>query len=300
MKLQRAIEEYLETKEDLKGYPTYKSALGAVEINPSLKGLNLAGDLRNSQRTERVVKTRKIFQEIETSLKDKSQNTKYYIINMVKFVFKYLEDNYGYILWKNYKIAQDKKDIVVLEPEFAKAFIMDSHNIYDGLKDNLKAVHELSSVMLTSSLRFIDALNIKSENLQGGKVVIKNQKTGIVTSCPLPEGLYIKLEQNLTKSGYPYSKEMSSDMYYELFEKLFCQYPELKKLVNGEPFYEQIRFHTFRKTAITLMLYMKVPHSVVTMASGHTMGSKAFQRYVGFVEKMHDDYISDFQSKFYS
>ena len=296
MQLKKAIDLFLQSKEELSSYATYKSCSKYLGVVISLKVVDLAGDLLTSERTRRIRKTKNLFERVEKNLKGKSQNTKFFTITMLKSILRMVENLDGSRFWIAYKVDQEKKDIVILDIDFAKSFVNDSAGIYDKLSCKLKTVWELSAVMLTTSLRFSDAKNLSKDNIRDGKVVTKNQKTGVVTACPIPESLEKKLDANAAV----YTSVISKDSCYRNFPNLFKLYPEMEKEINGVPFYDAVKFHVFRKTAISLMLAMGVPQSIVMRASGHSVGSKAFARYVGHVETVFNEEINNFQNKFYS
>ena len=298
MKLKKAITEYLKTKETLTSYPTYKSVAKLIKVNMDLDEIDLAGDLKTSERKRRINKTRRMFHTINDKMGDKSQNSRSFAITMVKSSLKHVEETNGSLFWKSFSIPQENKDIIIMTPEFVRAFINDDHKVYDGLSDKLKSVHDLSCVMLTTALRFGDAMSVNKSNLENGRITIKNKKTGVVTSSPIPIILWDKLQGNL-KNGYPYTVKMTRDDYYDLFPKLFCLYPEICKDINGSPMYDVVRYHIFRKSAISLMLANGLPESVVKRLSGHSINSKSFERYVHFTQTMYGDQVNDFQKNFY-
>lgn len=292
MQLKSAIKRFLDSKSDLKGYSTYKSCARYLNVTVNLKTIDLSGDLLTSEKKKRIRKTKILFEKVEQNLKGKSQNTKFFTINMLKSILLMVEEEEGSRFWTAYKVKQEVKDVVILDLDFAKGFVIDSHKLYDNLSVKLKAVWELSAVMLTTSLRFSDAQGLTVDDVKNSRVTIKNRKTGTVTSCPIPYSLYNKLQENANNQGSIYSKNLSKDASYRLLPKLFALYPEMTGKTN-------LKFHVFRKTAISVMLAFGIPESIVKKASGHSANSKAFARYVGFVETMFDEKINDFQNKFY-
>lgn len=292
MKLKKAVTMFLESKKGLSSYPTYRSCSKYIK-DYDLSEIDLAGDLKVSERKNIIRKTRRLFENIENKLQGKSQNTKFFTITMAKSILKMVENNDGSRFWMGYSVSQEKKDIVILDMDFAKAFVNDDHDLYKDFGHIKKTVWEMSVIMLTTSLRFSDAKNLTIKNLDGGRITIKNQKTGTITSCPIPESLYKRLVKNESEFGRLYTMEISKDIAYRFLPKMLGHYPEMEDLKD------QVKFHIFRKTAISLMLAMGVPQSIVMRASGHSVGSKAFARYVGHVETVFNKEINDFQSKFY-
>lgn len=295
MQLKSAIALYLESKKELTSYATYKACSKYLEVTVNLKTIDLAGDLLTSARTKRIRKTKDMFEKVEHKLRKKSQNTKFFTINMLKSVLRMVENTDGSRFWSAYKVDQEMKDIVILDIDFAKDFVVDNHNFYDTMGAQLKAVWELSAVMLTTTLRISDAMALTSKDLDSdGRITIKNQKTGALTSCPVPKSLFDKLMANQKRFGRLFFRQIDKWDAYRLLPKLFILYPETIDIKDT------VKFHVFRKTAISVMLAMNVPQSIVMRASGHAVGSKAFARYVGHVETMFNSEITNFQSKFYS
>lgn len=292
MQLKTAIDQFLDSKSMLSSYATYKSCSRYLQVTVNLKTLDMAGDLLTSERKKRIKKTKEVFEKVEHKLRKKSQNTKYFTINMLKSILKLVEDQDGSRFWTAFNVDKEEKDIVILDTEFAKAFVNDDHELYDTLSDKLQAIWEMSAVMLTTCLRFSDAQTLKEEDFNADRITVKNQKTGTVTSCPIPASLAEKLTVNLLNHGKLYTTELSKDSCYRALPRLLEMYPEMEKKTD-------LKFHVFRKTAISLMLAMKVPQTIVMRASGHSIGSKAFARYVGHVETMFNQEINSFQSKFY-
>ena len=288
MQLKTAIDLYLESKEELTSYATYKACSKYLGVTINLKTIDLAGDLLTSERKKRIRKTKDLFQSVENKLKGRSQNTKFFTINMLKSILKMVEDNDGSHFWKRYEVKQELKDIVILDIDFAKDFVTNKHGFYHILEPKLRTVWEITAIMLTTTLRFSDVINLTPDKLTDSRITVKNQKTGVVTSCPIPESLAEKLGDN---GDSLFSCKISKDTAYRLLPALLEMYEEVE---------EDITFHVFRKTAISLMLAMGVPQSIVMRASGHTVGSKAFARYVGHVETVFNSEINNFQSRFYS
>lgn len=300
MQLKTAVKLYLESKEELTSYATYKSCSQYLEVTINLKTIDLAGDLLTSERKRRIKKTKELFKKVEHNLRKKSQNTKFFTINMLKSILIMVEEEDGSRFWKSYEVKQELKDVVILDVKFAKDFINDPMEVYDSLSQKLRTVWEISAVMLTTCLRLSDAINLTADSIKDNKIMTKNQKTGVVTACPIPDSLYYKLTENQKKYGRIYSEELSKDTCYRQLSNLLNKYPEMCTMVNGEFLFDIFKFHIFRKTAISVMLAFGVPESIVKRASGHAVNSKAFARYVGHVETMFDEKINNFQSKFYS
>jgi len=299
MKLKKAVKEFLKTKESLSSFAVYNSYSKVLMFNLELDELDLVGDLKVSERKVRIARTRRIFSKIEDKMQGKSQNTKFFVINMFKSVLKNVEETDGSSFWKAFKVKQHKNDIVIIPPDFVRAFLSDDHNIYEGLPQKLKTIWELSAIMMVSALRFSDASAVNGSNLRSGKIVIKNQKTGVVTSSPIPDSLSQKLNNNLIL-GSVFSAKLSKDEYYNLYPELFKLYEEMRTEINGVPLYDCTRYHLFRKSSISLMLSQGIPESIVKRLSGHSANSRSFDRYVSFNETMYNSQVEEWQNKFYS
>ena len=287
MKLKSAIEKYLRTKEELRGYRTYKSVSKWLMVPYNLSLIDMAGDMDIRTRKAKIIKTRALFEMLTDKMNLHLQtNTVFLAINILKSVLHYTEDETGMLFWTGFKMKREIKDIVILDIDFTKRFIRDDFNTYNCMPENLRTVYELACVMLTTSLRFSDAIRLTESDFSDNKVIVKNQKTGVITACPVP--FFVLDRLNMTPQGI-YTNRLGKHTYYRLLPKLL----ELYGLDSN------ITFHVFRKTAISIMLAMGVPQTIVMGASGHVIGSKAFQRYVANVEKVSDQKINTFQNDFY-
>ena len=208
----------------------------------------------------------------------------------------------------------DPNPIVVLEPEFVQQFLTDEKT-YSKLTDTLKYIWEVSAVMLVTTMRVQDAISMSIDDLRitrDGMFLSKmNGKTREYTDVPLPKFLSKVFEDNLAKHGRIYTLKGDYPFVYQNMNYLFALYPEMQHLrtiktigVRGEevvetkPMYEHVHPHMLRKTAITTMIYYKVPERHIKFCSGHSASSTAFERYVAFVERHFKSEVSNYYKQF--
>jgi integrase len=72
------------------------------------------------------------------------------------------------------------------------------------------------------------------------------------------------------------------------------------EFVVSKTLWEWVHPHMLRKTAITNMIYNKVPERFIKFASGHALKSNAFERYVGHVERYYQSEINDYYGRMFS
>ena len=91
-------------------------------------------------------------------------------------------------------------------------------------------------------------------------------------------------------------------MYDDMHETVSVAELDIKgnEHVITKQLWEWVHPHLLRKTAITTMIYNKVPERFIKFASGHTTNSNAFERYVGHVEKYYKSEINDYYGKMFN
>lgn len=284
-----------------------------------VKGSDLSG-ISIEQRQKVSAVTLKYFSDFKTHLiKTGSRpNTVEKYINQLKTVIGYAEKEYLITIDKSYRVQGESIPVLALMPDMITGFFSLD---YDSLTDpELRAVYELSCVILITTLRMKDAISLNIEDIRtiNGKAVLlgyENQKTGTRTASPIPDKLYRILQDNYSKYGRIYSVEYDKPGSFhcrviERMPDLFRMIPEccemhsiLRTKSDGtkeritKPFFEYIKPHTLRKTAITNMLHSGVSTRNIKAMSGHTGNSAAFERYVGFVEQTFNKEVEDYQSK---
>jgi integrase len=90
-------------------------------------------------------------------------------------------------------------------------------------------------------------------------------------------------------------------MYEDLNENVSITDVDVRgnEFIVTKPLWEWVHPHLLRKTAITTMIYNKVPERFIKFASGHTTNSTAFERYVGHVEKYYKSEMNDYYGRIF-
>lgn len=239
------------------------------------------------------------------------------IMNMTGVITNYWGEHMFFTLPKIPRLSSHDKAIVVLPSEFVKKFLNDEGKVYCTLTPELKCVWEVSATILITTLRVGDAISLKENDFTFNRDMVfmrkKNEKTGVYSEMPLPQFLSDIYRDNLTRLGRIYSIEPTKRILYDNIRILFKMYDDMHETVSvsdidvrGNEFvvtkqlWDWVHPHLLRKTAITTMIYNKVPERFIKFASGHTTNSNAFERYVGHVEKYYKSEINDYYGKMFS
>lgn len=244
-----------------------------------------------------------------------SANTRRDVTNILKIVTDYWADHYFLTLPKVRRAIGVDVPIVTLPIQFVKDFVNDTANRYDSMSPEHKYLWELSATMLVTSLRIGDAIRLsKGDIVVNGSVYLmkENQKTGAMTTLPLPESLYKRYMYNIEKydSVYTPIRFAGKDTFINKNLKPFFEtYPEMheettykkadhtgNKIMQSRRFCDIVHPHMLRKTAITTMLAGGVSLDHVRFASGHR--SDAIKRYQGWVDSVHKSEINNYYKQF--
>lgn len=250
--------------------------------------------------------------ERELGLKTRSE-----ILNMTGVMLNYWANYYFFSIPKIPRLTKHEKAIIVLPHDFVKRFLMDQDNKYNKFTPEQKFMWELSATILITTLRIGDALSLSEKDLMLTKDMVflrkKNEKTGAISEMPLPQFLANVYRENLARHGRIYSIVPDRQFVYDNIKPFFKMYDDMHETatvaqldLRGNEFtvtktlWEWIHPHMLRKTAITTMIYNKVPERFIKFASGHSTNSNAFERYVGHVEKYYKSEINDYYGKMFS
>jgi hypothetical protein len=209
-----------------------------------------------------------------------------------------------------------EKAVIVIQPEDVPRFVNDSDCLYDSFDLKYKHIWELCAVMILSTMRAGDAASLSMKHMTERDGILylnkRNQKTGANTLCPLTPHVSAILIDNYRKTGHIYSRSGSAATWLlTRIHEFFAQYEFARKeltisvvdflgreRLTTKPLHEWITSHTMRKTGITSMLYNGVSADYVRLLSGHRPGSKAFERYKGWVDSNYNDNIAKYHSTF--
>jgi integrase len=246
-------------------------------------------------------------------------NTRVDIVNIITTIINYWADKLYIQVPRPPKLTGYEPPIIALDDEFLRKFVLDEHKLYDTFKPEYRYLWEITAVMMVTSLRVSDAVSLTKEDFIIGKeiyLVKENAKTGEFTEMPLPKTLTDKMFENLARLGdifTPIKYNAKQAFIRREYKEFFKQYPEMhvhvtvkkadlygKRVSVTKPMYEWVHPHMMRKSAITAMLSNDVSEDHVKFCSGHRPGSKAFERYKGFVEKRYKSEVNNYQNKMFS
>lgn len=239
------------------------------------------------------------------------------VMNMIGIMTKYWAEKLFFSIPKVNRLNSHEKAIVVLPSDFVRRLLNDEDKMYAKLSPELKMIWEISCTILITTLRIGDAMSLTEKDLIFSKDMVflrkKNEKTGAYSEMPLPKQLANIYRENMSMHGRIYSIKPDRDIIYSQMKPFFKMYDDMHELVSvanvdvrgnefmvTKPLWEWVHPHLLRKTAITTMIYNKVPERFIKFASGHTTNSTAFERYVGHVEKYYKSEINDYYGKMFA
>jgi len=245
----------------------------------------------------------------------RSINSMVNIINVVGIVLTHIANEIMVVIPKIKRPNRVQQPIMTLSADFVKKFLTDEE-MYNSFSDKNKMMWEVCAIMLVTSLRVNDAVKLTEmdfdENKDGLFMLKQNEKTGTITTAPLPSFLSKVIKNNLSK-GRLYTKcgmlrtadniRRSSPDLFVLYEETHCdvvvrKYDNERKIISTTvKLYKAIHPHILRKTAITLMLANGVSPEHVKFSSGHTQNSRSFERYIGFTESRFNSQIKNYYDR---
>lgn len=237
----------------------------------------------------------------EKFLNGYASSTKVTIVNVTNNIIKYWAEELFITIPKLRYVYSEPKPIIVLPEDVVKEFLQDK-----DLTGDMLMTWEVCATMLVTTLRIGDATDISSRNLNNGFLIKHNQKTGALSSTPLPRFLVEIFSSNIQKFGRVYATHPNHTTIYANMKELFKRYPsahkEMSFQIDGvmvtKPVYEWVKPHMIRKTAITNMIAAGVPDRDIKLLSGHTPSSKSFELYVAFNERKHQESIKKYHEQF--
>lgn len=286
-------------------------------INLPLKSSDLTG-VEQSKRREIADKTTDFYKAFHNQMIDDAMavTSQSRYMDYLKTIIHQAEKDLLIKIFTEYSMVKEELPVTTLTPEMVKSFLKID---YHTLPDHLKMPYELSFVILITSLRVGDAMRLTFNdfNIIDRPVIYgyRNRKTGTRTASPVPERLYNILKDNHQRTGSIYSFQGSFQMMRNVaaegMQELMKMIPECSQEVSvtrlspdgrtevrlTKPLWSMVRPHMLRKTAITTMLHAGVDHHFIKNLSGHSGKSASFDRYVGYVEQVHNTVISDYQEK---
>lgn len=216
-----------------------------------------------------------------------------------------------------FHVRKEEIPVIALLPEELNFLIYDS-TFQESLPKRLQEVKDVFVFGCTVALRVSDLLALKSTSLrkinQIYYLTVRSQKTGAVTVIKLPEYCIsiIRKYNNRSRKLLPgfNPSNLNQGIKRLLGKAGFTQLMEVQRERRGKMItlqshvpHQARRFcdlastHTMRKTAITTMLCLGMPETLVRKISGHAAGSKEFYRYVNWAQSYMDQEIDTIYEK---
>lgn len=229
------------------------------------------------------------------------------IFKILKTFFNYLQKEKGVVVgnyYKSFRIPAQQATPVVLNPEQLK-FLITNKEFETSLNPYLRRAKDIFVFGCTVALRYSDLMGLRKSNIiETGNdcwLSVFTQKTSTEIKVPLPQYALEIVNKYKRKAGKYVLPRLSSTNLNIQVKKLIkaagWTHPIPKntsyrgkmvehKTKDGETwqFYRHITAHTMRRTAITTLLVLGVPETIVRKISGHAPGSKEFYKYVGIAE----------------
>lgn len=287
----------------------FSNLLYRFPTDVKLLKLDLSGDVKSRRRASELSKS--YFQGLREFMISLGYmvTTQSTMFEKLKSLLTMAENEYMIRIDKTFRHYREDVPVVAITPDMVRELL----NSEPPTELAMRYAYEISCVVLVTSLRISDAMSITIDDLSDGCLVSTNKKTGAITKSPMPERVYSMLLENYKNLGRIYSlnatrsetDKLMATMMPELFKGIADTVVTINRLSpDGKTYervtkklYEMVRPHMLRKSAITSMIVSGVPERFVKHLSGHKGNSKAFERYVAYVEREYNDSIKQYQNK---
>lgn len=232
-------------------------------------------------------------------------------IRIIKTFFNYL--NRDTLIWfgnfhRSFYVRKEEIPVLALLPEELNFLIYD-FLFHDSLSNKMKEVKDVFVFGCTVALRVSDLLALRKTAIkkveQRYYLTVRSKKSGTDTVIKLPEYCINILDRYRNTRGrlLPRFNPSSLNQAIKLLlgKAGFTQLMENRRERRGqvvalknESMKKGMRFcdlastHTMRRTAITTMLCLGMPETLVRKISGHSAGSREFYRYVNWAQSYMD------------
>jgi site-specific recombinase XerD len=245
------------------------------------------------------------------------------VIKNIRSFFSYLNKDKLIITGDFYKSFHKKEEdigIVTFLPEQLQ-FLIHDRAFEESLPKALRRTKDVMVVGCTVALRFSDLFNIRFRDIEvvagNHYLSVRSIKMDTPTKVKLP-GYVVEIVKKLGKGKRP-SSALFAPISMNQFNKNLrtitkrtgwdyevgkqrTRNGQSKELVKPDSkktylFCDLVSSHTMRRTAITTMLMLGMPENLVRKISGHAPHSKAFYRYVNFVQSYLDQEVDKVHSR---
>jgi integrase len=235
-------------------------------------------------------------------------------IKIIKTFFRYLIQEKSIRIgdfFRSFHMPQEEVPIITLSPDQLR-FLIHDRAFEDRLAPHLRVSKDIFVFGCTVALRVSDIFRLQPSNVQSidGKyfLSVRARKTGVEMRVKLPDYAYAILQKypkgKKNKTIFPpLSLNQFNNNIRRVAEEAGWNHP-VGKARERQGLYEKqyrdirskdeyrfcdlITSHTMRRTAITTMLIYGMPEHLVKLISGHAGNSKAFYRYVSYVQSFAD------------
>jgi integrase len=306
----------------------YKAAyryLQKLEANAS-ESLSISSKLHMNRRE--VISEKKYWNRFYKSLKDVmylknacSDNYVGMVIKIFRTFFRYLENNLNLTSGGFYKTFYPPKSeipVFVLDQE-KLMFLINNSEFAATLSTAMKQCKDIFVFGCTVGLRFSDLKTLNERNLEiigdANYIINVSKKTSTSTRVKLPAYCMEIIAR------YQNKKQLLPIPTLIEFNKRLKQLGELagwthtldkhrafqgcrKSIKNTSGsiyrYCDHLSSHVMRKTAISTMLILGMPESLVRKVSGHAANSQEFYRYVRYTEAFVDAETDKVFNKLYN
>jgi integrase len=249
--------------------------------------------------------------------------------NYAGFVFKTIRSFFVYLnrdkliltsdTYKKFYVRKEEIPVITLAPEQLQ-FLIHDQRLERSLSESMMRTKDLFVFGCSVALRFSDLLSIRFQDIEERGnfhyLCVKTKKTEHTVRIKLPIyalDIVCKYRRNkkATSTIFPtISKNQFNKNLKKLFYKAgFNNIVGKSRTANGRKFdvlnskqaaysfSELASSHLMRRTAITTMLLLGMAEIAVKKVSGHSLNSKAFYRYVNYVQAYLDHEIDKFHSQ---
>lgn len=249
--------------------------------------------------------------------------------NYVGGVFKTIRTFFNYLkkdkllavgeIHRYFYVHKEEVPIVTLMPHQLQ-FLINDKEFESSLSSTMKRTRDFFVFGCTVALRYSDLFNIRFRDIEEitGQfyLVVKSVKTNFITRIKLPVYAVEIIKKNRKKKSE--NSKVFTRICLSQINKNIRKLAELcgwtyavgkTRKRNGRDaehltkehkayrFCDLLSSHSMRRTAITTMLMLGMHEHVVRKISGHTLNSKAFYRYVNFVQSYLDQEIDKVHAK---
>lgn len=241
-------------------------------------------------------------------------------IKHIRTFFNYLKNDKDFQtgdFQRLFYVRKEEVEIFVLSPEQLKFLIHDK--IFENqLSTNLKRIKDAFVFGCTTGLRHSDLFLLTNKNFERQKndwyLKLKSQKTKTYSFIRLPNyaiDIYLKYKSKSAKEKvfkyitlYNFNKNLkvlgeraAFTSIIEVSREKQGKSKRIKNAKNKNRFCDKMSSHMMRRTAITTLLMLGMPEHLVRKISGHSAGSKSFNRYVHYAQPYIDREIEKAHNK---